>query len=62
MKNLEIQDQNLLNQEEVEIVEQIQEYLIDDFPHEVIRNVIEDAYKVSKEVYTKLFNLAFNRI
>jgi hypothetical protein len=62
MKNLEIQEVKVLNQEENEIVGQIEEFLLDDFPHEVIRNVIEDAYKVTKDAYTKLFNIAFNRI
>jgi hypothetical protein len=62
MKNLEIQEAKNLNVEETEIVDLIEEYLLDDFPHEVIRNVVEDAYKVTKEAYTKLFNFAFNRI
>ena len=62
MKNLEIQEAQNLTIEEQEIVNQIEELLSDDFPHEVIRNTIEDAYKVTKQVYTKLFNLAFNRI
>ncbi len=60
MKKLEIQES--LNQQEVEIVDLIEEYLLDDFPHEVIRNIVEDVYKVTKEAYTKLFNFAFNRI
>lgn len=61
MTNLEIETK-LLNHEEQEIVGQIEEFLLDDFPHDVIRNTIDDAYKVTKEVYTRLFNIAFNRV